>query len=65
MTLEEIRTKRKELGKKIKELQLQIDHVIIDLKHLRLDCSHPNKYSSNTWGRDPGGAECPDCGKSW
>lgn len=65
MTKEEIQTKCKELSGKIRAFQLEIEHVRIDIKHVQLECLHPDKYGTNTWGRDPGGAYCPDCGKSW
>ena len=60
-----IRTKHTEYINQIRDLEKQIEHVRVNMKHLQLDCKHQAKYSTNTWGRDPGGAYCPDCGKNW
>lgn len=60
-----IRELYKELLNSVRDLQKMIEHKRIEMKHVRLDCEHPDKYSTNTWGRDPGGAYCPDCGESW
>jgi hypothetical protein len=65
MTPEQIRARRGELSSQIQNLKNQIEHVRIDFKHLQLECKHPGKISTNTWGRDPGGAHCPDCDKNW
>lgn len=65
MTPAEIRAKHAEHIAKLQDLRKQIEHVQVDLKHLALDCQHPDKYAHNAMGRDPGGAHCPDCGKSW
>lgn len=65
MSAEDIATRKKELDDRAKELKKQQDHLQVDYQHLYLDCEHPKKYGTNTWGRDPGGAYCPDCGKSW
>jgi hypothetical protein len=65
VTPEEIGAKREELETKLGDLQRQIEHVKVDMDHLYLECDHPERYSTNTMGRDPGGAYCPDCGKHW
>jgi hypothetical protein len=65
MTQQQIRDKKVEYIKKIDELNRQIEHVRIDFQHLYLECKHPDKYGTNAMGRDPNGAKCPDCGKSW
>jgi len=36
-----------------------------EAEHLFRVCDHKNQYSSNLWGRDPGGGGCNTCGKSW
>ena len=65
MSTYEINTRRKELDAIAKDLAKQRDHLRLEYQHLQLDCEHPNKESQNTWGRDPGGAYCHDCGKHW
>lgn len=65
MTPAEIQIKRRQLDAKIADLELQIKHVKLDREHLFLECKHFDKYETNYMGRDPGGAHCPDCGKSW
>lgn len=65
MTQQQIRDKRVEYILKIDELQKEIEHIHVDFQHLYLTCEHPDKFSHNAMGRDPDGAYCPDCGKSW
>lgn len=64
MTKEDIRFRRKALTDLIADLNRQIDHIKVDLQHLYLDCPHPDRKYYND-PRDPGGSDCPDCGKSW
>lgn len=64
MTLEEVRKRREELRAQLAELERQKMHIQVEFQHLYLECPHTNSYSENTWGRDPGGWYCPDCGQS-
>lgn len=65
MTVYEIRELRDKLRKRSQDLDWEHKVLALDYERLYLECSHPNKYETNTWGRDPGGAFCPDCGKNW
>jgi uncharacterized coiled-coil DUF342 family protein len=64
-TLEEIRSRRGKLLEKMTRLDQKRDRLMLKIRQLYDECPHTNKYSTNAMGRDPGGAYCPDCGKSW
>lgn len=64
-TPEDIRERRAELAERMKKLNAKRDRLSLKFKHVQDECAHPNKYGTDSMGRDPNGAHCPDCGKSW
>jgi len=71
--------KIQDLRRQIKHVQVDLEHLGLECEHpdkydhpdVRTYQRYVKASESGSWarynamGRDPGGARCPDCGKSW
>lgn len=65
VSVEQIKERRAELVKRRKLLTMKQEALKGQFQALYAVCDHKDRYSQNTWGRDPGGGGCNTCGKVW
>lgn len=69
LTVKQIKARKKELDHQHTLMSArhgeELARYRIEVQLMQAQCKHKAKYATNCMGRDPGGAYCPTCGKSW